>query len=163
MCTGLFNRRDIGRIEREFLDVLDFEMRISEADILIHHNDIVALQHPKLPRVQLSSPLPPTTTKPSFRHRSDSDSSTYSDDSISDSLPATPPSSSMDVDAHIHSPSDDSSYSDEEEDLEAGTGSIPLPRLLSPHKEKPKNDLPTLPRFSSAFNLLRVPRFHAAS
>ncbi|KAI0093380.1 hypothetical protein BDY19DRAFT_882810 [Irpex rosettiformis] len=165
MCTGLFNRRDIGRIEREFLDVLDFEMRISEADILVQHKDVVILHRPKRSRVKVSSssPLPSATTRPPFRHRADSDSSAYSDDSTSsDSLPATPPSSSMDVDAHIHSPSpDDSSYSDEEEDLEA---SVPLPRLRSSQKEKAKDDPQVaLPRFSSALNLLRVPRFHGTS
>lgn len=160
MCTGLFNRRDIGRIEREFLDVLDFEMRISEADILMQHQGIVALQPPKYPRIQVPSPLPATITRPPFRHRSDSDSSTYSDDSVSSgSLPATPPSPSMDVDAQIHSPSEGDSYSDEE-DLQA---SIPLPRLFFTQKQKPKDDPIALPRLSAALNLLRVPLFHASS
>ncbi|KAI0344595.1 hypothetical protein BDW22DRAFT_1062935 [Trametopsis cervina] len=166
MCTGLFNRRDIGRIEREFLDVLDFELRMSEADILAHYKAVMALQRPRTarPRMSTLSPTIPTLPRSTVRPRSDSDSSTYSDDSISseDSLPSTPPESAMDLDARVRSPSDASvySYEEEEEDLRDG-----LPRLLSPPpKEKTKGEAPALPRFSSAFNLLRnVPRFHATS
>ncbi|KAJ7481008.1 hypothetical protein B0H11DRAFT_1648624, partial [Mycena galericulata] len=33
LCTGIFGKRDIGRVEREFLDVLDWELRVSEADL----------------------------------------------------------------------------------------------------------------------------------
>jgi hypothetical protein len=33
-CTGIFGRRDIGRIETEFLQVLDWELRLRENDIL---------------------------------------------------------------------------------------------------------------------------------
>ncbi|KAA1469237.1 hypothetical protein DENSPDRAFT_593533 [Dentipellis sp. KUC8613] len=43
VCTGVFGKRDIGRIEREFLDVLDWELAISEADILAHHDGIMSL------------------------------------------------------------------------------------------------------------------------
>ncbi|KAI0062364.1 hypothetical protein BV25DRAFT_1825812 [Artomyces pyxidatus] len=43
VCTGVFGKRDIGRIEREFLDVLDFELGISEADIMAHHDAIMPL------------------------------------------------------------------------------------------------------------------------
>jgi hypothetical protein len=42
LCTGVFGKRDVGRIEREFLDVLDWELSISEADILSHHAGISA-------------------------------------------------------------------------------------------------------------------------
>ncbi|KAI0689964.1 hypothetical protein BC835DRAFT_1281906 [Cytidiella melzeri] len=163
MCTSLFNRRDIGRIEREFLDVLDFEMRMSESDILVHYKALTSLHRSWTPHLRISSPrLSTAAVRTTFRHRADSDSSTYSDDSeFTESLPATPPSSSMHVDAHIRSPSkdsdSDSSYSDNEEvDV--------LPRLLThPAKDKTKDDPVTLPRFSSAFNLLRMPRFHAPS
>ncbi|KAH8099608.1 hypothetical protein BXZ70DRAFT_894580 [Cristinia sonorae] len=41
MCSRIFRTRDIGRIEREFLDVLDFELGVSEADILSHHASII--------------------------------------------------------------------------------------------------------------------------
>ena len=47
MCSRIFRTRDIGRIEREFLDVLDFELGVSEADILSHHAAIMSLLHPQ--------------------------------------------------------------------------------------------------------------------
>ncbi|KIP08470.1 hypothetical protein PHLGIDRAFT_41021, partial [Phlebiopsis gigantea 11061_1 CR5-6] len=46
LCTGLFNKRDVGRIEREFLDVLDFELRITETEILTHYESIMLLRRP---------------------------------------------------------------------------------------------------------------------
>ncbi|TFY78388.1 hypothetical protein EWM64_g5624 [Hericium alpestre] len=49
VCTGLFGRRDIGRIEREFLDVLDWELAVSESDILAHHHTIMSLVSPAHP------------------------------------------------------------------------------------------------------------------
>jgi len=42
MCTGIFGKRDIGRIEREYLDVLNFELKVSEDDILNHHLGLTA-------------------------------------------------------------------------------------------------------------------------
>ncbi|KAJ4478068.1 hypothetical protein J3R30DRAFT_3289983 [Lentinula aciculospora] len=42
LCTGVFGKRDVGRIEREFLDVLDWELSISEDDVLSHHVGISA-------------------------------------------------------------------------------------------------------------------------
>ncbi|KAJ7932266.1 hypothetical protein B0H13DRAFT_2307829 [Mycena leptocephala] len=41
LCTGVFGKRDIGRIEREFLDVLDWELGIAEADLLAHHEALM--------------------------------------------------------------------------------------------------------------------------
>ncbi|KAJ6462417.1 hypothetical protein DFH09DRAFT_958856 [Mycena vulgaris] len=37
LCTGVFGKRDVGRIEREFLDVLDWELGVGEADLMAHH------------------------------------------------------------------------------------------------------------------------------
>ncbi|KAJ2916982.1 hypothetical protein MD484_g3464, partial [Candolleomyces efflorescens] len=34
LCTGVFGKRDVGRIEREFLAVLDWELNVSEHEIL---------------------------------------------------------------------------------------------------------------------------------
>jgi hypothetical protein len=34
LCTGVFGKRDVGRIEREFLAVLDWELNVSENEIL---------------------------------------------------------------------------------------------------------------------------------
>jgi hypothetical protein len=42
MCTGIFGKRDIGRIEREYLDVLNFELKVTEDDILSHHQGLTA-------------------------------------------------------------------------------------------------------------------------
>jgi hypothetical protein len=40
MCTGVFGKRDVGRIEREYLDVLNFELKITEDDLLSHHQGL---------------------------------------------------------------------------------------------------------------------------
>jgi len=42
LCTGVFGKRDVGRIEREFLDVLDFELGVAEHDFLSHHEGLIA-------------------------------------------------------------------------------------------------------------------------
>jgi hypothetical protein len=71
VCTGVFGKRDIGRIEREFLDVLDFELSISEDDIMGYHDAIVSLVHPprphsdyitSVPELDYSSSSPTSTT-----------------------------------------------------------------------------------------------------
>ncbi|KIJ69204.1 hypothetical protein HYDPIDRAFT_24057 [Hydnomerulius pinastri MD-312] len=46
LCTGVFGKRDVGRIEREFLDVLDFELSITEDDVLSHHDTLSAVALP---------------------------------------------------------------------------------------------------------------------
>ncbi|KAG9318747.1 hypothetical protein JVU11DRAFT_846 [Chiua virens] len=46
LCTGVFGKRDVGRIEREFLDVLDFELSVTEDDILSHHDTLSAVALP---------------------------------------------------------------------------------------------------------------------
>jgi len=43
LCTGVFGKRDVGRIEREFLDVLNFELGVTEEDILAHFEGIMAI------------------------------------------------------------------------------------------------------------------------
>ncbi|KAF8630444.1 hypothetical protein AX17_005421 [Amanita inopinata Kibby_2008] len=43
LCTGVFGKRDVGRIEREFLDVLDFELGITEDDLLSHHQGLMSI------------------------------------------------------------------------------------------------------------------------
>ncbi|KAJ3788263.1 hypothetical protein GGU10DRAFT_307365 [Lentinula aff. detonsa] len=40
LCTGVFGKRDVGRIEREFLDVLNWELSISEENLLAHYDGI---------------------------------------------------------------------------------------------------------------------------
>ncbi|KAJ7286524.1 hypothetical protein C8J57DRAFT_1169318 [Mycena rebaudengoi] len=46
LCTGVFGKRDVGRIEREFLDVLDWELGVCEADLVAHHEGLVAAAFP---------------------------------------------------------------------------------------------------------------------
>ncbi|KAH7929643.1 hypothetical protein BV22DRAFT_1080558 [Leucogyrophana mollusca] len=46
LCTGVFGKRDVGRIEREFLDVLDFELSVTEDDLLSHHDSLSAVALP---------------------------------------------------------------------------------------------------------------------
>lgn len=46
LCTGVFGKRDVGRIEREFLDVLDFELSVTEDEILSHHDALSAVALP---------------------------------------------------------------------------------------------------------------------
>lgn len=62
MCTGIFGKRDIGRIEREFLAVLDWELSISEADVLSHHAQLSELM-PELHHATaaVAAPLPSPT------------------------------------------------------------------------------------------------------
>ena len=80
VCTGIFGKRDVGRIEREFLDVLDFELSISEDDIMAHHDTIMSLvapaRHhsshgiPSVPLPELGYPSgSPTSTEASFSPR----------------------------------------------------------------------------------------------
>ncbi|KAF5367216.1 hypothetical protein D9757_012220 [Collybiopsis confluens] len=56
LCTGVFGKRDVGRIEREFLDVLDWELAVSEADILAHHAGVSAIIAPSPPPSKQLSP-----------------------------------------------------------------------------------------------------------
>lgn len=39
-CTRVFGRRDMRRIEHEFLNVLDWDLSVTEADILNHYDHI---------------------------------------------------------------------------------------------------------------------------
>ncbi|KAJ7237447.1 hypothetical protein B0H12DRAFT_1204374 [Mycena haematopus] len=50
LVTGVFGKGDIGRIEREFLEVLDWQLGFVEADVLAHHEGLVAAYGvPELP------------------------------------------------------------------------------------------------------------------
>jgi hypothetical protein len=43
LCTGVFGKRDIGRIEREFLEVLDWELGVREGELVVHHEGLVGV------------------------------------------------------------------------------------------------------------------------
>ncbi|KAJ7137978.1 hypothetical protein C8R44DRAFT_661125, partial [Mycena epipterygia] len=57
LCTGVFGKRDVGRIEREFLDVLDWELGVGEADLLAHHAGLMAKASP-LVEMKAVAPTP---------------------------------------------------------------------------------------------------------
>jgi hypothetical protein len=96
MATGVFGKRDVGRIEREFLQVLNWDLSISEDDILSHHHCIYSPPANSLVDAH-QSPLV-ATPSPNYIHSldmaeneisswSDSDESCSSDSSLS---PITP-------------------------------------------------------------------------
>jgi hypothetical protein len=41
LCTDIFGKSDIGLIEWEFLEVLDFQLGVKENDLLAHHAMII--------------------------------------------------------------------------------------------------------------------------
>jgi len=66
MCTGVFGKRDVGRIEREYLDVLGFELKLSESDLLEHEQGIIAAITESPSSATTSSPIAfPTKSLPS--------------------------------------------------------------------------------------------------
>ncbi|KAJ6563679.1 hypothetical protein DFH09DRAFT_984757 [Mycena vulgaris] len=74
LCTGVFGKRDVGRIEREFLGVLDWELGVGEADLMAHHAGLAFALAPEPVRVPepvsvsaAAKPLsvPPHTRRPS--------------------------------------------------------------------------------------------------
>ncbi|KAL6306520.1 hypothetical protein BKA93DRAFT_748246 [Sparassis latifolia] len=94
-CSGVFGIRDIGRIEREFLEVLDFELWVSEAE-LAQHVDAVALPQRAGPptRTRARTPLPNRRGFSSGSYDS-SDLDSDSDESfMSSQSPCTPPHAS---------------------------------------------------------------------
>lgn len=85
-ATGIFGKKDVGRIEREFLKVLDWNLAISENEILDHHDSLMeSSPHPCHHSHSLRCSRPTTTTAVSPTHAehctpywsdSDSDGST---------------------------------------------------------------------------------------
>ena len=116
LCTGVFGKRDVGRIEREFLDVLDYELGLTEADLLSHHDAIMSLTQAQRVRFHqrshaVSAPASPqrhhhhhqaqpvrVKLTPPSRWSNGSDMSD-SDDSLSSTMSPPPQTPEMDVDA----------------------------------------------------------------
>ncbi|KAM5536493.1 hypothetical protein V8D89_009770 [Ganoderma adspersum] len=94
LCTGVFGKRDIGRIEREFLDVLDFELSVSEADLLAHHDALLARSAPHHAQTRVPHQRHTRRASSPLNSRWSSDSSDMDVDSESSfeslSLPRTP-------------------------------------------------------------------------
>jgi hypothetical protein len=94
LVTGTFGKRDVGRIEREFLDVLDWELGVSEAEILEFYDSLITL-HPRA-HLQISS-SPVEISTPCSLAQSDEYSS-WSDSDSDDSSSPCPLTPSTPVD-----------------------------------------------------------------
>jgi len=96
--TGVFGKRDIGRVEREFLDVLDWELSLRESDVIAQHNLLLATTRSTRPHAyhhHRSQPrVDATGLSPTFDFDDDSDWSDSGDESSSSSesdvAPRTP-------------------------------------------------------------------------
>lgn len=47
--SGTFSKEDIGRMERELLDILDWNLSVAEGDIMAHHEHLSSLTPPPCP------------------------------------------------------------------------------------------------------------------
>ena len=55
--SGTFSKEDIGRMERELLDILDWNLSIAEGDVMAHHEHLSSLAlPPSLPLPSLKRP-----------------------------------------------------------------------------------------------------------
>ena len=93
--TGVFGKRDVGRVEREFLDVLDWELSLRESDIIAQHN-LLAATRPTQPHIYHHHRYQPragdaTRRSPAFDFDVDSDWSDSEDESSSSSESDVPP------------------------------------------------------------------------
>jgi len=94
VATGVFSPQDVSRIEREFLDVLNFELRVEEHDLLAHEAPLLsAFNSPVVKSIHTRNSIVPAAEEETCSwSESDSDSdnaSSPSEDSCSCS-PVTP-------------------------------------------------------------------------
>ncbi|KAJ7087565.1 hypothetical protein B0H15DRAFT_801167 [Mycena belliarum] len=103
LCSGVFGKRDVGRIEREFLDVLDWDLGVTEAQVEAQWGvlrSVVAAERPGRQHVRehtssrLAPPRPRHARNPSMPELEPSSPSS-SDASMSPRTPDLP----MDVDS----------------------------------------------------------------
>jgi len=57
LATGIFGKRDVNRIEREFLEVIAWELNFTQQDILAHHSAIVNIYYTLSKQPSNASPL----------------------------------------------------------------------------------------------------------
>ncbi|EKM54987.1 uncharacterized protein PHACADRAFT_160926 [Phanerochaete carnosa HHB-10118-sp] len=176
LCTGVFGKRDVGRIEREFLDVLDYELTLHESDLLSHHDAIMSIvaparfalrthhtvSEPATPRNhhrshRKASPPPSLPSRWSVSTDSDSDHSTSPSQSP---MPLTPPHADVE-------PTYVAAISASPEPIVAAAAPEPHP---TPAKAKSVEVVSHPPhshrRFSALHNMLRsfpIPHFHHSS
>ncbi|TCD65928.1 hypothetical protein EIP91_001996 [Steccherinum ochraceum] len=148
LCTGVFGKRDIGRIEREFLDVLDFELGITESDLLSHHAHLMTLIHPH--RHSIRAPI----RRRSVGSRWSSDSSDMESVSSAESTsPPRTPDIAMEVDS--------ASYVSPSSKPDSHSSSAASQQFSAPTAVQTKESHHQ--RLSSALNILRsfpMPHFH---
>ncbi|VDB91571.1 unnamed protein product [Peniophora sp. CBMAI 1063] len=102
VVSCMFGPRDVGRIEREFLAVLDYELKISESDVLAHHAWLSSEAAPLeayspmvLPQLVLSHAEPASPASPSTPEHYDALSPSASSDESSPGMPVTPTDAPM--------------------------------------------------------------------
>lgn len=97
MVTATFGKRDIGRIEREFIEVLDWDLSVTEADLMVVRDALLHLlpaQRTATTTVRSEIVGVPLPSSPVTSESDSSESSHWSDDdsdSDSHSTPATSP------------------------------------------------------------------------
>jgi hypothetical protein len=142
MCTGVFGKRDVGRIEREYLDVLNFELKITEDDLLSHHQGLaeavpLSPRHPAQPveikvHVEVpsySSPSASSSSSTDYSHKHTGRRHTRrlgSATSVS-KVPELSPSSqisSPDSDSSFYSPRTPSSDSSMDMDVDTSSAKV---------------------------------------
>lgn len=168
LCTGLFNKRDVGRIEREFLDVLDFELAVSEDDVLAHYEPVMLLRRPQPARLRIPTRGASISRPALSRHNSNSTDSSMDEDSPgstdSGSLPPTPSDDvAQDNTVYVHSLSKHSPENGEADSMRARSRFSAASASVSKESVQKVKDDGHRPRLSSAFNLLRnlhKPSFH---
>jgi len=67
LATGVFSPRDISRIEREFLEVVDFQLRVTEADLLTLERPFISAFFSPKPRVAYN----PSSPSSDYRQQGD--------------------------------------------------------------------------------------------
>ncbi len=98
LCTGVFGKRDVGRIEREYLDVLNFELKITEDDLLSHHQGLSEVVS------ELALPLPASPAHSERRHTRRRDMLAVPNMRVPELSPSGHASSESDSDSSFSSP-----------------------------------------------------------
>ncbi len=181
LCTGVFGKRDIGRIEREFLDVLDFELGVSESDLLAHHDALLELSHaPRLPARpahqhharRRSSPLGSRWSVDSSEMDVDSESS-FESVSLPRTpephapAPAAPFPSAKPAESHVHFAAHDDGHEHHHHHRARASAlsilrSFPIPHFHSHHQPHAATPMPhSGPAIAQPYHHLAPPAAHA--
>ncbi|KAF8912213.1 hypothetical protein CPB84DRAFT_1841893 [Gymnopilus junonius] len=152
MCTGVFGKRDVGRIEREYLDVLNFELKVTEDDLLNHYEGLSELLPLSLRHSPQAPPPPASTSSLSFsnstksserRHTRRRSPTTYVPN-VPELSPPSPISSPESDSSSLDSPKTPSSTSSIDMDVDISSGKVTPHSHISHHRPQPhaKHQLP---------------------